>query len=242
VARDVDVDPQVNAIALQRVDDRTVAWVGTARGLARIDGERTRTWSFKEGLPHHHVQALHVRDDGDVVVGTTTGFVLVRDDEVLADVHRKRPRRWAVWSITEDDEGTLWVGTTQGLIRYPVDGAWTRFSMLDGVLPDNWVTSVVVDGEHLWVGTYAGGVARVRADGDALVEPEHFGGGRINPAGLTLEGDRVWVSTMGGLRELSATDGTWREHPDATPGHDVKGVALAGDHRWVASRRGLRRH
>ena len=219
-----DVDAQVNAIALQHLDGRTVAWIGTARGLYRVDGRDVDHWSFKEGLPHHHVQALHVRANGDVVVGTTTGFVLLRDGEVIADVYGKRPRRWAVWAIAEDSEQTLWVGTTQGLVRFPKEGTWERFSMLDAVLPDNWVTAVVADGADLWVR-----------------DATHFGGGRVNPGGVTLDGAHVYVATMGGLRRMSERDPTWQELPDATPGRDVKAVVVADGHRWVASRRGIRR-
>lgn len=236
-----EVDPQVNAIALQRVDGATVAWIGTARGLYRVAGEDVDHWSFKEGLPHHHVQALHVRDNGDLIVGTTTGFVMVRDGEVVPDIYGKRPRRWAVWAIAEDADETLWVGTTQGLVRFPKEGKWERLSMLDGVLPDNWVTAVVADGDELWVGTYAKGLARLTRDGDTVRDPEHFGGGRINPGGITLDGARVYAATMGGLRRMTKADPTWQELPDATPGRDVKAVVVAGGRTWVASRRGIRR-
>ncbi len=236
-----DIDPQVNAIALQPVDGRTVAWIGTARGLYRVDGRQVDHWSFKEGLPHHHVQALHVRANGDVVVGTTTGLVVVRDGEVIADIHGKRPPRWAVWAIAEDADETLWIGTTQGLVRFPKQGMWDRLSMLDGVLPDNWVTAVVAEGEHLWVGTYAKGVARLTRDGETVRDPVHFGGGRINPGGVTLDGAHVYAATMGGLQRMSTTDATWHALPDATPGRDVKAVVLAAGRRWVGSRRGIRR-
>jgi ligand-binding sensor domain-containing protein len=236
-----DIDPQVNAIALQRVAGRTVAWIGTARGLFRVDGEDVRSWSFKEGLPHHHVQALHVRANGDVLVGTTTGLVMIRDGEVVPDLYGKRPRRWAVWAIAEDADETLWIGTTQGLVRYPKDGEWDRLSMIDGVLPDNWITSVVVDGDELWVGTYAAGVAKLTIEARGVADPRHFGGGRINPAGLTLDGDLVYAATMGGLQRLRRGETRWVDLPDATPGHDVKRVEMAGTTMWVASRRGIRR-
>jgi len=237
-----DLDPQINVIALQPTSGDTIAWIGTARGLYRVSGDDIQHWSVKDGLPHHHVQALHVRRNGDVVVGTTTGFVIIHGSAVEQDIYRKRPPGWAVWSIAETADETLYLGTTQGLFRYPKEGSWERYSMLDGILPDNWVTAVTSHDDQLWVGTYAAGVARLRITPEGLTEPRHFGGGRINPGGLSIVDDQLYASTMTGLARLPANPLGWESLAGAAPGLDVKGIVVAEGEWWVASRRGIGRH
>jgi len=234
VAADV-LDPQINAVA---VDGQGVAWVGTARGLTRIDGESVKTLGRKAGIPHDHVLSLLVRRDGSIVVGTARGFVTVKGDRVVRPKRERKADRWAVWSIAEDAEGTLWLGTTVGLIEWPESGPWTRHSMLEGVLPDNWVTAVVPDEDGLWVGTYAAGVVRLEL-GESSVTSTELGGGRINPSGLTLDAGWLYASTMGGLLRRRASGGDWRRMDDVLLGKDTKAVVRADDGLWVATRRGI---
>ena len=58
-----------------------------------------------------------------------------------------------------DSQGTLWAGTTGGLVRIQ-DGAATTYTKADG-LPDNWITSFdeAPDGS-LWLSTMRGGLVR----------------------------------------------------------------------------------
>lgn len=226
-----ELDPQINAVA---VDAEGVAWVGTARGLTRIEGDSVQTFGPKAGIPHEHVLSVLPRRDGSVVVGTARGFVTVEDGKVVRPKRELGAGKWAVWAMAEDAGGTLWLGTTVGLIEWPRSGAWTRHSMLDGTLPDNWVTAVVPDDDGLWVGTYAGGVVRL-TDGAAT----ELGGGRINPSGLTLDGGWLYASTMGGLLRRRVGGGEWKRMDEVVLGKDTKAVQRAGDGLWIATRRGI---
>lgn len=58
-----------------------------------------------------------------------------------------------VYAITQDGNGCLWIGTSNGLCRF--DGA--RFQTIQDGLPARRVTSLAVDaGGRLWIGTTAG--------------------------------------------------------------------------------------
>ena len=81
-----ELDPQINAVA---IGDDGVAWVGTARGLTRIEGDSVQTFGRKAGIPHEHVLSVLPRRDGSVVVGTARGFVTVENGKVV------RPKRGA---------------------------------------------------------------------------------------------------------------------------------------------------
>lgn len=64
-----------------------------------------------------------------------------------------------VYSMAEDEDGTLWFGTNRGLSRY--DGKnWYSYGRKDGVLSDHVYAIATIPGKEVWVGT-RGGVTRL---------------------------------------------------------------------------------
>ncbi|MDQ3438727.1 MAG: hypothetical protein M3478_00070 [Planctomycetota bacterium] len=64
--------------ALQAGQDGSV-WVGTTKGLNRINGERVDSYSTADGLANGRVQALCGDGAGGVWVGTERGLHHLRD-------------------------------------------------------------------------------------------------------------------------------------------------------------------
>ncbi|MDR3739108.1 MAG: diguanylate cyclase [Terracidiphilus sp.] len=63
----------LNVISI--VQDRTgYLWVGTQNGLFRYDGTQFQEFGPAQGLPERMIQALHVAEDGTLLVATTTGI------------------------------------------------------------------------------------------------------------------------------------------------------------------------
>ncbi len=234
-----ELDPQINALAVQRTSEGSALWVATARGVVRILDGDVQAWTRKAGLPHDHALSLAVAGD-EVLVGTARGFVTLAQGEVVAPDRRREPGRWAVWSIAVDDDGTRWLGTTEGLIEWPLEGPWRRHSMLEGSLPDNWVTALQVDDDALWVGTYAEGVVHLSRGEGGTLERTDLEGGRVNPAGLTLTRTHVYASTMAGLkRRPRGRGGRWSSVSEGLPGRDTTAVVRTPAGRWITTRRGL---
>jgi hypothetical protein len=148
----------------------------------------------------------------------------------------------ATWAVAESADGTIWLGTNVGLY-YGKGGAFRRVALATGDLADDWVTALAIRGSDVFVGTYAGGVTRLRPSGRAggALEHAHLGGGCINPGGLTLMGDQLLAATMEGLLVRPAGDdrASWTVKAGATPGRDVTSARRVGDMLWVASRRGI---
>ena len=64
-----------------------------------------------------------------------------------------------VQSITQDNEGNLWVGTIAGLSKYN-GTVWTSYTK-NSNLAEDWVTCSFKDKEgNIWFGHWAGGVTR----------------------------------------------------------------------------------
>jgi ligand-binding sensor domain-containing protein len=245
---DARIDPQINALCVERPGARRRLWVATARGLNIVEGvaaaPRVRRLTVTDGLPADDIHSLAPRRGGGVLVGTARGLALIAADGGVTVVGRKQGLIIsAVWAVAETGDGRLWLGTSKGLFGGRVGGRWKRYSVSGGHLGDDWVTALTVDKERLWVGTYNGGVSRfdVKAGSEpsvAVVAP-----GWVNFGGLLHDSEALWVATMDGLLRCGESAGsaalTCRTVDGAAPGRDVTAVAASPVGRWVASRRGL---
>jgi ligand-binding sensor domain-containing protein len=243
VLADPQLGTQVNALAPA---DGGRVWVATTRGLHRVGLDLTQagakleveTWTAKQGLPHANILSLAPLATGELLIGTHAGVAILDTQGQLRPLGRKA-RSWATWAVAEGRDGTLWLGTTQGLIRWRSDGTWEPLSMLSGQLADNWVTALLVDGDTVHIGTYAGGVTSLRKHGRAGWAATQLGGGRVNPGGLALVDGQLAAATMKGA--LIREGDRWRPLAEATF-EDVTAIVPIGSQVWIASRRGLAVH
>jgi ligand-binding sensor domain-containing protein len=238
----------IEALAWQGQGATERLLLGTAHGLVRVrpDGSAQRLRAA-DGLPSSTVRAILAISDDRVLVGTDEGLAFVQGDRVtpLAVLPKgamarplESPMR-ATWALAAGDDGTIWIGTTAGLY-YGKDGRFRRAAVATGELRDDWVTALAVEGSDVFVGTYSGGVTRLRV-GTGRLAASHLGGGYVNPGGLTVLGGELLAATMDGLivRPKDDDGAAWRPRPGVSPGRDVTAVRKVGDALWVASRRGI---
>lgn len=241
------VDARVNALASQ--PGSGVTWVATARGLYALHGDQARRLGPQEGLPAADVHTVVALPRAGIVAATAAGAALVDGERARPLEGAGGPGRRAVWAVAEQADGTLWVGTSQGLFWRTLGGRWQRETLAGGSLPDDWVTALAVAGSQVFVGTYAHGVVRLGQAQGRLLGGAALGGQHVNVGGLTVSEGVLFAATMEGLlwRELPGAGrpvgetGAWRHVPRAAPGQDVTAVVADQTHVWVASRRGLAR-
>ena len=230
---------EINDVALT-IDG---AWLGTSRGLARVDGEGVRSWGLLHGLAHEHVGALAV--DGEALIVGTSGGVQRFDGvgfRTLGGDDAERLRN--VYSVAVAGE-RVWAGTLEGLWSLGTsDASHLRYET--GELPDSWINGVAVASDgSVWAGTYDQGIARGTAGGwTSFSESDGLPNGWVNPgAVLPLDDGTVLFGTMGGgLLRLGPSGllDSWSV-ADGLAGDDVTGLARDGDDIWVATRSGLSR-
>lgn len=232
---------RVNVVLTEGPTNGRRTWIGAARGLFRIDASGVWRAGVGEGLPHTEVHALLRMAKGELLVGTARG--LARMDaagSIHAVADRGGPGNAAVWALGERSDGRLLVGTTRGLFHRLPGGPWRRACLAGGELTDDWVTALLVTREHVFVGSYAGGVTRLTMRKGRIERSEGLGGGNVNPGGLARLGPLVCAATMQGLAcRCASGEGDWTTVEGAAPGRDVTGVLRAAGRIFVASRRGL---
>jgi ligand-binding sensor domain-containing protein len=224
------VDRRIDALALDRRTGRV--WVGTARGLYVVDGDGSRLV-----LGGEEIHALTALEGGGVLGGTSHGaFIMRARDGVITRIGKKEGVDIPSVTAVLAHGNTLFLGTTGGLFIGSAN-RFTRLSVASGHLPDDWVTALAARGDVVFAGTYNAGVARLEKT-ESGWRAERLGGGFVNPAGLTVDGDTLYVSTMDGL--LTSTQGAPLARGEAVPlGRDVTGVAVSAFGTFVSSRRGI---
>jgi signal transduction histidine kinase/ligand-binding sensor domain-containing protein len=220
------------------VDRSGTVWLGTDRGLFSIVGDQL--------VPHPRVAegtavtAMH--EDRRQVFWVAAGDRLLAFDGDHLTTYRQGLPRGPFSQIVDDEDGNLWVGSTEGLVRLR-NGQPTLFTVKDG-LPENDVTALLVDREAtLWVGTRNGGVAQFT---DRTLDTRD-----LPPMVDTLEVQTLcedaegalWLGTRG-HGAVRWKDGRATVYSTRDGLLDDSAYAIipgAGDEVWIGTRRGLSR-
>jgi signal transduction histidine kinase/CheY-like chemotaxis protein/streptogramin lyase len=197
-------------------DSQGRLWVGTGRGLVRIDADGTcRPVGFTPGEPGRFIAAIHEDDQGTIWVGAMAGGLSqVRGDTLV-------PYAWP--GVTEAPQdvraiiathGSLWVSTVATVWRIRGHTA-VPFDRPNG-LPSDKAFAILDDGRGtLWMtsnkGLRAAAIADLDAfaDGQLSVLPSRLFGaadGMVSaecmlagPGAVRLNDGSVWFSTIAGV-------------------------------------------
>jgi len=175
-------------------------WVGTSLGAHEIDlksRDALKTFTRSDGLANEYVFAMMVDKAGGKWFGTNGGGVSRYYDgkwQTFFPLHGLAD--YWVYSFAEQVDGTVWIGTWNGVNRYdPKDGKLTTY--VDELI-NEWVYGIAVDAQdRVWFGT-EGGVTMF--DGQQWQSWTHQDGlGGSNLSGLP-------ISTNTGLGTRSRHD------------------------------------
>jgi signal transduction histidine kinase/ligand-binding sensor domain-containing protein len=195
------------------VDDGGTLWVGGPELLARHDGKQLTRLSLAPAdrdLPMGEIRGMQHDDQGVLWVSGNGRLYRVDGDELHRDRTPGTPVSGRVRALHRAADGTLWLGTYDGLARRK-GGVW-RFDQAPAGLPLTDLFQVLTDDRgHLWIGAARG---LYRVDQAAL------DGGAPGPI-LAFE-------TTDRRREVAATRS---RQPGAWKG--------AGGRLWFASARGV---
>ncbi|MFG0251357.1 MAG: PAS domain S-box protein [Phycisphaerales bacterium JB038] len=197
-------DPQLTTVALRDTGEAVVI-SANGQALVRSDG----VWGEVSPLPNQWRSALHAYYGaaGDLWVGSRDGL----------QRFRRGAGRWAYWRHGEEQqwnevlevcpsrEGSVWIGTTGGLLIHRVDGSYEHVERIDEQ-PLRVVTAVAQDGAgNVWVGSGSAFRGVYQWDGETW---RHFGPaeGLIAPYIHKIRIDRAGRPWFLGLGEYPGAD------------------------------------
>lgn len=206
-------------------------------------GEAVIQWALPDGLPSADVRVVRRDSRHTLWIGTRGGGLFALKPENLTVVQDpEEPDAPPVWSLFEDHEQLLWVGTGAGLRRV-IDG---RLQPLrhGPALPSRPVWQVLGDGrDYLWLLTDQG-VVRVRRDdlvrlpseprdpirrlilSDLDGTPSTQISGGSQPAGCTTPDGILWVPTHQGVVRV---DPRLVEPPGEPPSVHIESVETGSE-------------
>jgi ligand-binding sensor domain-containing protein/signal transduction histidine kinase len=217
-------------------EDREGAlWIGTDGGLSRFpkDGRGAfQNFKVKDGLAYDSIRGLLLDRAGDLWVATDGGLSRWRDGRFVDDPALERLRGQKVWSLREDADGKLWIGTHGAGLFLLKDGALTRFTTKDG-LPSNKIHFIVEDAQgSLWMSGPSGVVAVSRREIESLsrqsagqlavrvystaegLSTNQMNGG-VQPAGALLASGEMWFPSAKGAVHIGQNGPDHRSAPPA---------------------------
>jgi len=215
-------------------------WAGTNGGLARLSDRKFITYGARNGLTEDNVRVVVESPTGALWVGTYGGGVnLIEGDRVTATFGPDQGVDAYVRTMALDSNGTLWAGTSQGLVRIQ-DGKATVFGRQNGLTSDR-VDSLLL----LRDGTLLSGGGSLQMLRDQTFVPYLTQGENPREVRAMLEGPRgeLWLATPDGVVQVRDRKvvRTWTTR-DGLPGNTVFAfLADPNGDLWIGTHEGLAR-
>jgi signal transduction histidine kinase/ligand-binding sensor domain-containing protein len=209
--------------------------IGTATGLDRLSGDRITPIV---GLPSDQVTALRRDRDGNLWVGTYGNGVFRMTGERIASYGiADGLLNPTIRAIFEDDEGSIWIGSQNGLEQLRV-GAFVTWNERDG-LADDHARAVFEDREGvMWVGT---ATSLNRWENGTWVKVEDEGLSRILAIAQTRDGAH-WFGTTNGVYRIRGDEKKLFTTAEGLSNNTIRDIHedRRGD-VWIATDFGLNR-
>lgn len=216
--------------ALQE-DSQGRFWVGTDSGLFLLENEHLRRLDATARIPALAVHAIHEDRLGRIWVGGSKLLQIIGDaaTEYLLPGEAGQRR---VKSITDTEDGTLWVGTVSGLQRLASDDhSFKAVSEVHGTVRVLRETS---DGT-LWIGTIGRGLITYRQGHfSRIAVPDPLPSNTILNLYEDLERN-IWIGTQGGMLRLIETPVRTVPLPDSSDSDAETIYQDTNGDLWVAA-------
>jgi len=237
--------PEAGALAevpiLGLAADGKDVWISSPLGVVRapVSGEAPwRRYTAEDGLPVKGTGSIVADGTGGAWVGAGQGLARISGDtvEVLFLPPGESPSKpLSVESLWLSRDGTLWIGTGQGLLSLR-DGQFTRYGPEQG-MPSVRVGELLEDRDgNLWVGTQRGVLRRNEAGFSALAAPKELASGKVSSLFEDREG-HLWIGTQTeGLHRLGNGPFLPLGQPEGSLLEDVRMLVETQDGTlWMAS-------
>lgn len=174
IGRDLQLDQAItkifqgNILPVNNVfqDREGNLWFATnGEGVIRFSGREFETYQQSHGLSGKSVRAVMEDNEGSIWIGTNRFVTVLKDDQGkhlekggkvdMVEFGAKEGLKGSVWSLFQDANQNVWIGTAKGL--YMKNGNLVKTFTTEDGLGDNVVLSMKEDAEgNVWFGTFNG--------------------------------------------------------------------------------------
>jgi ligand-binding sensor domain-containing protein len=226
----------VQALAVQHLPNTSLLWIGTVRGLFRID-QSTETWRRLGQLGNQDIRAAATSASAQSlwISSWSSGLYNVQPSNFVSVPAVSAP----ITALTAGVEYDSWAGGLAGI--YEHDGnAWSLAISAQKLPEAAWVRALAQTADNLWIGTSAGLLTynpntKIVAPVTGTLGSAHIQSLLID---LTESSDILWVGTRQGL--YHGQPDNWQP----VAGLENRAItALTADKKaeliWVGTDRGL---
>ncbi|WP_316788216.1 two-component regulator propeller domain-containing protein [Pedobacter frigoris] len=153
-------------------DSKGILWLGTPSGLNKYDSKNDnfiRITTKDNGLSNDIVNCIYEDQDKNLWVGTDNGLNLMtnRERNIFKKFYFKdggnKPGLNSIYSILRDKNGTIWIGSSSGLIKMNITKEGKthaevfRKTKKTGSISSNYIADIAKDhNDNLWIATDKG--------------------------------------------------------------------------------------
>ncbi|MCB9360458.1 MAG: HD domain-containing protein [Flavobacteriales bacterium] len=195
---------------------KSTLWVGTNMGVNIFDKETGEMTSIAPDFSKSNVQrnngiySVYKDHKGTIYLGSDGGIFIYSEGNLVPVKYSNGENRSRTYTIKEDKQHRLWLGTKEGLVVVSADRKTFKLytsSNQEYSLKSDIVRSVVEDKNgNIWLGTDGGGLVKVIEEKDSIYfksyvnNPAYLNSLSQNGVLVVAEGknDNLWIGTFGG--------------------------------------------
>ena len=230
-------------------------WIGTSKGICQLTQRTGNERSFctyhpPDSLPAPYVQdIIEDRQDSTLWIATRERGLLRFNPNVVSFAYAGEGssgyRNSDVRALSQDNDGTLWAGTYEGIIILPRDGPVQKIFSHPSVstsLTKNSIKAVYTDRKgSVWIGTYHGGVNSWDRSNDNFYYLDENVLHYDVVSAIAANEDNLFFATEGqGITQVNTKTGestsiSTENHRELSGDH-LKSLLLTGDEKlWIGT-------
>ncbi|MBN1119339.1 MAG: hypothetical protein JXA77_19165 [Bacteroidales bacterium] len=168
-----------------------------------------------------------------LVIVLTISSITLCQTSMVYNMKNGLPSQW-ITSVTEDDEGAIWVGTNKGVVKLTESNIIT-FNRKNG-LPSNYVLNLFKDSKgNIWAGTNKGAAKLTDQNVEAFGMKQGLPHLYVTAINEDPDGN-IYICTKGGVAKMNADENiTVLKESDGLPKNCIHDIEFADATTWYGA-------